>query len=127
MSLAQILERREVTRPVEKLVEKVRSAANESAGDLWSAFLEVCDLDMVRATDAALRLLVSCGEHIRAMKLLEGIYALVEIAPPEIFTACQKYLAMSQMFMEEFLAESDESIFDVGMDDVIDLMLKEGE
>ena len=127
MSLAQILERREVTRPVEKLVETVRSAANESAGDLWSAFLEVGDLDMVRATDAALRLLVSCGEHIRAMKLLEGIYALVEIAPPEIFTACQKYPALSQMFMEEFLAESDEYIFDVGMDDVIDLMLNEGE
>ena len=127
MSIAQIQERREVTKPIEKLVEKVRSAANESAGDLWSAFLEVGDLDMVRATDAALRLLVSCGEHIRAMKLLEGIYALVEIAPPEIFTACQKYPAMSQMFMEEFLAESDEYIFDVGMDDVIDLMLNEGE
>ena len=127
MSLAQILEKREVTRPIEKLVEKVRSAANESVGDLWSAFLEVGDLDMVRATDAALRLLVSCGEHIRAMKLLEGIYALVEIAPPEIFTACQKYPVMSQMFREEFLAESDEYIFDVGMDDVIDLMLNEGE
>ena len=127
MSLAQILERHEVTRPIEKLVEKVRSAANESAGDLWSAFLEVGDLDMVRATDAALRLLVSCGDHIKAMKLLEGIYALVEIAPPEIFTACQKYPAMSQMFMEEFLAESDEFIFDAGMDDVIDLMLNEDE
>ena len=127
MSLAQILERREVTRSVEKLVEKVRSAANESAEDLWSAFLEVGEMDMVRATDAALRLLVSCDEHIRAIKLLEGIYALVEIAPPEIFPACQKYPAMSQMFMEEFLAESDEYIFDVGMDDVIDLMLNEGE
>ena len=127
MSLAQIQERREVTKPIEKLVEKVRSAANESAGDLWGAFLEVGDLDMVRVTDTALRLLVSCGDHIKAMKLLEGLYALVEIAPPEIFTACQKYSPLSQMFMEEFLAESDEFIFDVGMDDVIDLILNEGE
>ena len=55
MSFAQILERREVTRPIEKLVERVRSAANESAEDLWSAFLEVGEMDMVRATDAALR------------------------------------------------------------------------
>lgn len=97
-----------MTRPIEKLVEKVRNAANESAGDLWSAFLEVGEMDMVRAMDAALRLLVSCGDHIRAMKLLEGIYALVEIAPSEFFTACQEYPALSQMFMEEFLAESEE-------------------
>ena len=127
MSLARIMERREVTKPIEKLVNEFRNAAYESVESLWSAFLEVGDLDMVRATDTALRLLVSYGDHIKAMKLLEGIYALVEIAPPEIFTACQRYPAPSQMFMEEFLAESDGFIFDVDMDDVIDLMLNEGE
>ena len=127
MNLVISREKHDVTRPIEKLIEKVRSAANESAGDLWSAFLEVGDLDMVRATDAALRLLVSCGDHIKAMKLLEGIYALVEIAPPEIFTVCQKYPALAQMFMEEFLAESDEFMFDMSMDDVADPMLNEGE
>lgn len=127
MNLVISREKHEVTRPIEKLIEKVRSAANESAGDLWSAYLEVGEMDMVRATDAALRLLVNVGDHIKAMKLVEGIYALVEIAPPEIFTACQKYPALSQMFMEEFLAESDEFIFDVGMDDVIKVMLNEGE
>ena len=127
MSFAQILEKHEVTRSIEKLVEKVRNAADKCAEDLWSAFLEVGDLDMVRATDAALRLLVSSGDHTKAMKLLEGIYALVEIAPTEDFTDCQKYPALAQMFMEDFLAESDEFIFDVGMDDVIDLMLNEVE
>ena len=109
MSLARIMERREVTKPIEKLVNEFRSAAYESVESLWSAFLEVGDLDMVRATDTALRLLVSCGDHIKAMKLLGGIYALVEIAPPEIFTVCQKYPALAQMFMEEFLAERAES------------------
>ena len=127
MSIAQILGKHEVTRPIEKLVEKVRNAAHKSVEDLWSAFLEVGDLDMVRATDAALRLLVSSGDHTKAMKLLEGIYALVEIAPTEDFTYCQQYPALAQMFMEDFLAESDEFIFDVGMDDVIDLMLNEVE
>ena len=127
MNLVQNREKHEVTKPIEKLAEKVRSAANESAGDLWSAFLEVGEMDMVRATDTALRLLVNSGDHIKAMTLLEGIYALVEIAPPEIFTACQKYPALSQLFMEEFLAESDDFIFDVGMDDVIEVMLNEGE
>lgn len=127
MNLVKSREKHEVTKPIEKLIEKVRSAANESAGDLWSAYLEVGEMDMVRATDAALRLLVNGGDHIKAMKLVEGIFALVEIAPPEIFTACQKYPALSQMFMEEFLAESDEFIFDAGMDDVIEVMLNEGE
>ena len=126
MNLAQSREKHEVTKPIEKLIEKIRCAANESTGDLWSAYLEVGEMDMVRATDAALRLLVNSGDHFKAMKLVEGIYALVEIAPPEIFTACQKYPALSQMFMEEFLAESDEFIFDVGMDDVIEVMLNEG-
>ena len=36
---------------------------------------------MVRAMEKALRLLVSHGDYIGAMKMLEGIYALVEIAP----------------------------------------------
>ena len=86
MSFEQILEKHEVTRSIEKLVEKVRNAADKCVEDLWSAFLEVGDLDMVRATDAALRLLVSSGDHTKVMKLLEGIYALVEIAPTEDFT-----------------------------------------
>ena len=127
MSLVKNVKKHEVTRSIEKLIEMVRSTAHKSVEDLWSAFLEVGDLDMVRATDAALRLLVSSGDHAKAMKLLEGIYALVEIAPTEDFTDCQKYPALAQMFMEDFLAESDEFIFDVGMDDVIDLMLNEVE
>ena len=111
MSLAQILEKHEVTRPIEKLIEMVRSTAHKSVEDLWSAFLEVGDLDIVRAADAALRLLVSSGDHTKAMKLLEGIYALVEIAPTEDFTDCQQYSALSQMFMEDYLAESENFIF----------------
>ena len=64
---------------IEKLADEVRSAAYESATALWSAFLEVGELDMVHATEKALRLLVSHGDHTGAMKLLEGIYALVEV------------------------------------------------
>ena len=63
----------------------------------------------------------------RAMKVLEGVYALTEIAPSEDFTDCQQYPALAQMFMEEFLAESEDFIFDAGMEDVLALLMDEGQ
>ena len=110
---------------IEKLAGEVRSAAYQSMEALWSAFLEVGELDMVRAAEKALRLMASHSDYTGAMKLLEGIYALVEIAPPEDFTDCQQYPALAQMFVEEFLAESGDFIFDVGMDDVLELLMNE--
>ena len=112
---------------VEKLADEVRSAAQQSMEALWSAFLEVGELDMVRATEKALRLMVSHGDCTGAMKVLEGVYALVEIAPSEDFTDCQQYPALAQMFMEEFLAESEDFIFDAGMEDVLALLMGEGQ
>ena len=112
---------------IDKLTEEVYDAARKSMEALWSAFLEVGELDMVRATEKALRLLVSHGDHTGAMKVLEGVYALVEIAPSEDFTDCQQYPALAQMFMEEFLAESEDFIFDAGMDDVLALLMDEGQ
>ena len=112
---------------IEKLADEVCSAAYKSMEALWSAFLEVGELDMVRATEKALRLLVSHGDHTGAMKVLEGVYALAEVAPSEDFTDCQQYPALAQMFMEEFLAESGDFIFDVGMDDVLELLMNEGQ
>ena len=112
---------------VEKLADEVRSTAQQSMEALWSAFLEVGELDMVRATEKALRLLVSHGDCTGAMKVLEGVYALVEIAPSENFTDCQQYPALAQMFMEEFLAESEDFIFDAGMEDVLSLLMDEGQ
>ena len=112
---------------IEKLADEVRSAAYKSMEALWSAFLEVGELDMVRATEKALRLLVSHGDHTGAMKVLEGVYALVEIEPSKDFTDCQQYPALAQMFMEEFLAESEDFIFDAGMDDVLALLMDEGQ
>ena len=110
---------------VEKLADEVRSTAQQSMEALWSAFLEVGELDMVRATEKALRLMVSHGDCTGAMKVLEGVYALVEIAPSEDFTDCQQYPALAQMFMEEFLAESEDFIFDAGMEDVLALLMDE--
>ena len=112
---------------IEKLADEVRSAAYKSVEGLWSAFLEVGELDMVQATEKALRLLVSHGDCTGAMKVLEGVYALVEIAPSENFTDCQQYPALAQMFMEEFLAESEDFIFDAGMEDVLSLLMDEGQ
>ena len=112
---------------VEKLADEVRSTAQQSMEALWSAFLEVGDLDMVRATEKALRLMVSHGDCTGAMKVLEGVYALVEIVPSEDFTDCQQYPALAQMFMEEFLAESEDFIFDAGMEDVLALLMDEGQ
>ena len=54
-----------------KLHDEVSSAAFESMEALWSAFLEVGDLeDMVRSTEKALWLMASHGDHTGAMKLL---------------------------------------------------------
>ena len=71
------------------------------------------------------RLLVSHGNYIGAMKVLEGIYALVEIALSEDFTDRQQYSALAQMFMEEYLAKSEDFIFATGMDDVLALLTSE--
>lgn len=108
-----------------RLCENICAAARDSVATLWSAFLEVGELDMVRATEKALRLLVSHGDYAGAMKVLEGICALVEIAPSEDFTACQRHEPLSQMFMEEFLGESEDFIFDEGMDGVMELLMNE--
>ena len=51
-------------RKIETLVSEVRSAASESTEALWNAFLEIGDLDMVRAMEKALRLQVSHGDYI---------------------------------------------------------------
>ena len=112
-------------RKIETLVREVRSTASESTDALWNAFLKIGDLDMVRAMEKALRLLVSHGDYIEAMKVLEGIYALVEMAPSEDFTDCQQHSALAQMFMEEYLAKSEDFIFDTGMDDVLALLTSE--
>ena len=111
---------------IEKLADEVRSAAYKSVEGLWSAFLEVGELDMVQATEKALRLLVSHGDYTGAMKVLEGIYALVEVAPSESFADCRQHPALAQMFMDEFLAESEDFIFDAGMEDVLALLMDEG-
>ena len=71
---------------IKTLVGDVRSAANKSMEALWNAFMEVGDPDMLRATERALLLMVSHSDYAGAMKVLEGIYALVEIAPPEDFS-----------------------------------------
>ena len=112
-------------RKIETLVSEVRSAASESTEALWNAFLEIGDLDMVRAMEKDPRLLVSHGNYIGAMKVLEGIYALVEIALSEDFTDRQQYSALAQMFMEEYLAKSEDFIFDTGMNDVLALLTSE--
>lgn len=113
------------SRKIETLVNGVRSAASESMEALWKAFLEVGELNVVRAMEKALRLLVSHGDYIEAMKVLEGIYALVEIAPSEDFTDCQQHSALAQMFMEEYLAKSEDFIFDTSMNDVLALLTSE--
>ena len=114
-------------RVVEKLFLEVRNAAVKTVEDLWSAISEEDDLDKVQAADTALHLLTDCGAHDKAMKLLEVMYALTEQEPSKEFTACQEYPALSQMFMDEFLVESAQFIFEAGMEEVIDFVLNEGD
>ena len=98
-----------------KLCDKICVTAHDSVSTLWSAFLEVGELDMVQATEKALRLLVSHGDYTGAMKVLEGVYALVEIAPSEDFTDCQQYPALAQMFMDGEMEQMVESVKERGV------------
>ena len=118
MSLAKIMGKHGEVKPIKRLVEDISKAACKGIENLWSEFLEIGDLGMVRAMDVALRLLTDSGDRVKTMKLLEAIYALTEQEPPREFTACQEYPVLSQMYMEEFLAESGQFIFDVGMDEI---------
>lgn len=105
-------------RRIDKLCDEVRNTAYQCVERLWDAFLEVGELDMLRATERALRLMMGHGDYTGTMQMLEGIYALVEIAPAQEFTDCQQNPALAQMFMEAFLARSGNFIFDMGMDDL---------
>ena len=60
---------------IEKLADEVRSAAYESATALWSAFLEVGELDMVHATEKALRLMV-CLRLELLLQFRDGVMLL---------------------------------------------------
>ena len=73
-------------RKIETLADKIRGVAYESIENIWNAFLDLEGLDMVRAMEKDPRLLVSHGNYIGAMKVLEGIYALVEIALDNVGT-----------------------------------------
>ena len=58
---------------IETLVGEVRSAASEKhGGSMERFFMEVGDLDMVRAMERALLLMVSHSDYAGAMKVLEG-------------------------------------------------------
>lgn len=87
MSLAKIMEKHGETQPVKKLIKDISKAACKGIENLWSEFREIDDLDMVWTTDAALRLLATSGDLIKAMKLLETIYALTKQEPPREFIA----------------------------------------
>ena len=54
MSLEKNFEKYEEPNTIEKLAEEIRDGAYKSMESLWSAFLEVGDLDMVRATDTVI-------------------------------------------------------------------------
>lgn len=71
---------------IEKLADEVRSAAYKSMEALWSAFLEVGELDMVRATEKALRLLVGHGDYTGAMVF--GVPFLRSGPPTQFGSVC---------------------------------------
>ena len=103
------------------------AAATEATAREYGKTLTEFDTDcsIFRGLPASSVTWMSHGDYIGAMKMLEGIYALVEIAPSEDFTDCQQHSALAQMFMEEYLAKSEDFIFDTGMNDVLALLTSE--
>ena len=110
---------------IDKLHDEIRGTACQSVEGLWGTLLDVGGLELISATEKALRLMVRCGSSADAMMVLEAMYALAEIALPENFSDCQQYPALTRLFMEAFLAESEDFIFDTGMDDVLALLMSE--
>jgi hypothetical protein len=94
------------------LARAVRDIAYNSSERLWDAVLEVTDTDAARSFYRALKRLVDGGEYPTAMSVVTGLFHLCEMEVPLPVETCCQAPALMQMFLEEFLTESDEFLFD---------------
>lgn len=124
MELIEMEQRPMTQDKMRQLADKVREAAYESAGSLWSAVLDVVDMDTAQCFEQALAALLELRNYDKAMGMVTGLFALCGVEITAGIVACQKYPALMRMFLAEFLAETGEYLNDR---DIAELMCAPGE
>ena len=101
-----------------RLEEKVREVAYNCAEEVWWD----PSLDAARALQRAMKTLADHDEYESAMDILTALYDIVDLDMPCELAAIQKRPDLLELFMDEFLAESDEILddFTAGGDDPAD-------
>lgn len=124
MELIEIGQRPMTQDKMRQLADKVREAAYESVESLWSAVLDVVDMDTAQCFEQALAALLELRNYDKAMGMVTGLFALCGVEITAGIVACQKYPALMRMFLAEFLAETGEYLNDR---DIAELMCVPGE
>lgn len=124
MELIEIEQRPMTQDKMRQLADKVREAAYENAESLWSAILDVVDMDTAQCFEQALAALLELRNYDKAMGMVAGLFALCGLEITAGIVACQKYPALMRMFLAEFLAETGEYLNDR---DIAELMCAPGE
>lgn len=124
MELIEMEQRPMTQDKMRQLADKVREAAYESVESLWSAILDVVDMDTVQCFEQALAALLELRNYDKAMGMVTGLFALCGVEITAGIVACQKYPALMRMFLAEFLAETGECLNDR---DIAELMCAPGE
>lgn len=124
MELIEMEQRPMTQDKMRQLADKVREAAYESVESLWSAILDVVDMDTAQCFEQALASLLELRNYDKAMGMVTGLFALCGVEITAGIVACQKYPALMRMFLAEFLAETGEYLNDR---DIAELMCAPGE
>lgn len=124
MELIEMEQRPMTQDKMRQLADKVREAAYESVESLWSAALNVVDMDTAQCFEQALAALLELRNYDKAMGMVTGLFALCGVEITAGIVACQKYPALMRMFLAEFLAETGEYLNDR---DIAELMCAPGE
>lgn len=124
MELIEMEQRPMTQDKMRQLADKVREAAYESAESLWSAVLDVVDMDTAQCFEQALAALLEVRNYDKTMGMVTGLFALCGVEITAGIVACQKYPALMRMFLAEFLAETGEYLSDR---DIAELMCAPGE
>jgi hypothetical protein len=97
---------------IDRLARAVRGVAYDGSEILWDSILDVVDTHTARSFYRALKCLTDGGEYVAAMSIVIGLFDLCEMAIPNQVAACDMSPALTRMFLDEFLEESDELLFD---------------
>lgn len=113
-----------------KIAREVRHTAYECAEELWEAVLDVMDVRTARCFEGALLRFLDrgdCDNVDNAVGMVKGLYALCDMALPGEITFYETRPVLLRLFMDEFMAETNEYLYDRGaseayfeMDDLSD-------